>query len=74
MKNTAIDILGYEERKDNEEWFDECRQLLEQKNKAYQAYLARPMRAKEQNVSREGNGLTQHIQRKKRQVVNQQLL
>ena len=24
MKNTAIDILGYEERKkDNEEWFDE---------------------------------------------------
>jgi hypothetical protein len=24
MKNTAIDILGYEERKkDNKEWFDE---------------------------------------------------
>ena len=47
MKNMAIDILGYEERKQvNKDWFDEeCRQLLEQKNKAYQAYLARPMRA-----------------------------
>jgi len=45
----AIDVLGYEERKNvNKELFDEkCRQLLEQKNKAYQAYLARPMRAKE---------------------------
>jgi hypothetical protein len=39
MKNTAIDILGYEERNnDNKEWFDEdCRQLLVQKNKAFQA-------------------------------------
>jgi hypothetical protein len=76
MKNMAIDILGYEERKKvNQELFDEeCIQLLKQKNKAYQAYLARPMRAKEQNVRREGNGLTQHVERKKRQVVNQQLL
>lgn len=59
----AIDILGYEERKNvNQELFDEeCRQLLEEKNKAYQAYLARLMRAKEQNVRREGNWLTQHI-------------
>jgi len=58
MKNMAIDILGYEERKNvNKELFDEkCRQLLEQKNKAYQAYLASPMRAKEQNVRREGMG------------------
>jgi hypothetical protein len=41
MKNMAIDILGYEERKNvNKELFgEECRQLLEQKNKAYQAYL-----------------------------------
>ena len=47
MKNTIIDILGYEERKkDKKEWFDESvRQLLQQKNKAYQAYLARLTRA-----------------------------
>jgi hypothetical protein len=39
MKNTAVDILGC---KDSKEWFDEeCRQLLEQKSKAYQAYLVR---------------------------------
>ena len=42
MKNTTIDILGYEERKDNEEWFDKCRQLLVQKNKAYQACTLPP--------------------------------
>jgi len=73
MKNMAIYILGYEERKKvNQELFDEeCIQPLKQKNKAYSA---RPMRAKEQNVRREGNGLTQHVERKKRQVVNQQLL
>ena len=48
MKNVAIYILEYEERKKfNKEWFnEECRQLLEQKNKAYQAYLARPVRVK----------------------------
>ena len=51
MKNKAIHILGYEERKDNEEWFDECRQLLQQKNKAYQAYLATMMRAKRARLS-----------------------
>lgn len=46
-KKTAVDILGYKERKkDSKEWFDEeCRQLLEQKCKAYQAYLARLKRA-----------------------------
>jgi hypothetical protein len=32
MKNTANDILGYEQRKDNKGWSDEeCNQLLEQK-------------------------------------------
>ena len=70
MKNMAIDILGYEERKNvNKELSDEeCRQLLEQKNKAYQAYLARPMRTKEQNVRREGNGLTQHVGKKRKRL------
>jgi len=48
MKNTAVDILGYKEvNKDIKEWFDEeCRQLLEQKSKAYQVYLARLTRAR----------------------------
>ena len=46
MKNTAVDILWYKERKDGKEWFDEeCRQLLEQKIKVFQAYLARMTRA-----------------------------
>jgi hypothetical protein len=44
--------MGFQERKkDNEEWFDECRQLLEQKNKAYQAYLHTPARAKTARLS-----------------------
>ena len=51
MKNTTIDILGYEERKDNEEWFDKCRQLLVQKNKAYQACLATLMTANRARLS-----------------------
>lgn len=47
-KNTATDTMGCQERKkDNEEWLDECRQLLEQKNKAYQAYLHTAARAKQ---------------------------
>jgi uncharacterized protein (DUF1501 family) len=47
MKNTAVGILGYKERNmDGKEWFDEeCRQLLEQKIKVFQAYLARMTRA-----------------------------
>ena len=28
-KHSNCNVLGYEERKDNEEWFDECRQLLQ---------------------------------------------
>jgi hypothetical protein len=46
--NTASNILRYEDRKkDNKERFhEECRQLLKQKNKAYQAHLARLVTAK----------------------------
>jgi hypothetical protein len=63
MKNMAIDILGHEERKNvNKELFgEEFTQLLEQKNKAYRAYLAICISAKERNVRREGSGLTQRV-------------
>lgn len=42
MKNIAVDMLEFEERKkDNKEWFtEECRQLLEQKNKSYQGIFS----------------------------------
>ena len=59
----------------NREWFnEECRQLLEQKNKAYQAYLARPVRAKRAECEERRKWLIQHGKRKKKQDVNQQLL
>jgi hypothetical protein len=60
MKNTAIDILGYKERKkDNKERFDEeWRHLMEQNHKAYQTHLARSTTESKKNMRRKGNGCT----------------
>jgi rRNA maturation protein Nop10 len=55
IKNTAIDIPGYEERnKDNKEWYEEeCRQLLEQTNKAKPAIFSLTNKSKESRTCEE---------------------
>jgi hypothetical protein len=76
MKNMAVDILGYKEgNKDIKEWFDEeCRQLLEQKCKAYQAYLARLMRANRAECEEKRKWVIIACRKEKGQVIIQQFI
>ena len=55
IKNTATDIPGYEKRnKDNKEWFhEECRQLLEQTNKAKAGIFSLTNESKERRICKE---------------------
>lgn len=77
MKNVAIDILEYEERKkDNKEWFsedvDSCWSTTVGHTKAY---VARPGRAKEWNMGIKRRGWMCTVCRKKKQhIMHQQLI
>jgi len=66
IKNTEIDTPRYEKsNKDNKEWFhEECRQLLEQTNKAKAGIFSLTNESREQNMQRKGNGRTRHVKKK----------
>jgi len=74
VRNTAVDILGYEEGRKIIRNDLQCRILLDQKSKACQAYLASLTR-----VKRAGNEETRKwaytaCRKKKRQVINHHLI
>ena len=75
MKNTAIDILGYEERKkDNKLWFDESVDNFQSKRIRHNRHIQLDRQQQtEQNIRRNENGRTQHVKRKG-QVINQKLI
>jgi hypothetical protein len=53
---TANDILGPEPTKERREWFDEeCKAAIEDRNKAHQEYLARPICQKQEIYKRQTN-------------------
>jgi hypothetical protein len=74
MKNTAIDMLGYEEGRMVTRNNLQCRILLEQKSKACQAYLARLTRVKRAECEETRKWTYTACRKKKRQVINQQLI
>ena len=74
MRNTAIDILGYEEGRKIIKNDLQCRILLEQKSKACQAYLASLMRVKRAEYEETRKWTYTACRKKKRQVINHQLI
>ena len=74
MKNTAVDILGYEEGRMITRNDLQCRILQEQNSKARQAYLARLTRVKRAECEETRKWAYTACRKKNRQVINQHLI
>ncbi|PNF31855.1 hypothetical protein B7P43_G08920 [Cryptotermes secundus] len=67
--------LGYQEKQDNREWFDEeCRESINLKNKKYMEYMERPTRARNEAYKEARRKADKICRKKKRAFLNEQLL
>jgi hypothetical protein len=67
--NTAVEILGYEERPERNDWFhNECENMIGSKNQAYKAWLSKPTRAKRIEYGKKRRLTGKLCRKKKRQV------
>jgi hypothetical protein len=63
--NAAVEILGYEDRPERNNWFDnECETMIRSKNQFYKAWLSRPTCAKRIEFKKKRR-LTEKLCRKK---------
>ncbi|PNF24941.1 hypothetical protein B7P43_G09156 [Cryptotermes secundus] len=71
----AEKTLGYQEKRDNREWFDEeCRESINLKIKKYMEYMGRPTRARNEAYKEERRKADKICRKKKWAFVNEQLL
>jgi hypothetical protein len=74
VMNAAVRILGYEERPERNDWYDnECETMIRSKNQAYKTWLSRPTLAKRIAYEKKRR-LTDNYVRRNKDKLNQHLL